>query len=752
MDKKGNRSLVVVMLLLVSVFALAFANAGDITQDSGEVAFTEGSGTENDPYMIYDVHDLQAMRDDLSVHYALADDIDASETSGWNGGMGFEPVGTDEEPFTGSLDGNGFVIEGLYINRPDEWYVGLFGFTGEDALVTNLGVLDAEIIGYSHVAPIVGRNQGTVRDSFATGTTMGDYQHIAGIVGSNPGLVEGSYSDVEVTSNYRWAGGIAGSNWGGTISRSYAMGSVTGYKRVGGITGAITGTVIDSYATGDVHAHRYAGGLVGINYGGTIINCYSTGRVTGGHDLGGLVGFKWGDNPTTTASFWDEQTSGLSVSPGGGIGKSTVEMMDIQTFSNAAWDIVAVDDPNEPADDHIWSIVHTETYPFLNFGHRVEEGIFKVDIIEAEVEVYKDIGIPGLQVIVTVHYTVTNTGETDTQDIDFNVIADKDESTVFTDIYPGLTLENGEVHQGTFTWTTNTVDDAGWYTAEVASQDDEDRYEVQIPSYGNLRVIHSENKEHNLVTWESTDEDVTQYYIYRAISKDGPWDETTMIEIVDADGSQEYTYIDLDRGFYDDVTWWYMVKEVGSDGLSSLDEQYPEQEPVPLTLTLSTTLESDGWNFISFNVVPVDGSIVSILADIQGSYDRLMYYDASEDRWFSYVPGRPEHFNCLQSLDRTMGVWIKMNSEAELRITGYAPKNTDITLYPGWNMVGYPSNTNRIGAEILPEEVSKVGVFNRYAPYHVEYIYDLSTLILVKGRGYWIYNDADYPVVWTVDH
>jgi len=71
-----------VMLLLVSVFAFAFANAGNLTQDSGEVAFTEGSGTENDPYSLYDVHDLQAMDNDRSVSNALADDIDASETSG----------------------------------------------------------------------------------------------------------------------------------------------------------------------------------------------------------------------------------------------------------------------------------------------------------------------------------------------------------------------------------------------------------------------------------------------------------------------------------------------------------------------------------------------------------------------------------------------------------------------------------------------------------------------------------------------
>jgi hypothetical protein len=52
-----------------------------------------GSGTVGDPYIIYDVTDLQAMINNLAAYYELANDIDASATSGWNGGLGFEPVG-----------------------------------------------------------------------------------------------------------------------------------------------------------------------------------------------------------------------------------------------------------------------------------------------------------------------------------------------------------------------------------------------------------------------------------------------------------------------------------------------------------------------------------------------------------------------------------------------------------------------------------------------------------------------------------
>ena len=84
---------------------------------------------------ITDVNDLQNMNLDLAGTYWLANDIDASATVGWNGGQGFAPIGNsgDSEPFTGTFNGFGHIISGLYINRvitrvaPDVYNLGLFG-------------------------------------------------------------------------------------------------------------------------------------------------------------------------------------------------------------------------------------------------------------------------------------------------------------------------------------------------------------------------------------------------------------------------------------------------------------------------------------------------------------------------------------------------------------------------------------------------------------------------------------------------
>ena len=62
--------------------------------------------------------------------YLLTQDIDATDTATWNDGSGFEPIGDDITPFTGFFDGQGYVISGLVINRPDEEFVGLFGVVG----------------------------------------------------------------------------------------------------------------------------------------------------------------------------------------------------------------------------------------------------------------------------------------------------------------------------------------------------------------------------------------------------------------------------------------------------------------------------------------------------------------------------------------------------------------------------------------------------------------------------------------------
>jgi hypothetical protein len=71
----------------------------------------------NDPYVIRDLCDLQAMKSNLTSNFKLNGNLDASDVAAWNGGDGFDTIGDETHEFTGSLRGFGKVISNLAMNR-----------------------------------------------------------------------------------------------------------------------------------------------------------------------------------------------------------------------------------------------------------------------------------------------------------------------------------------------------------------------------------------------------------------------------------------------------------------------------------------------------------------------------------------------------------------------------------------------------------------------------------------------------------
>jgi methylglyoxal synthase len=310
-------------------------------------------GCAPSPIEIRDWYDLHATRNNLGGDYILMNDLDstsagytelASETA--NGGRGWEPIGTadetSDEQFTGRLNGQGHEIRDLFINRPDENYVGLFTHISwtrhieNVGVVENIGVVNADVTGSAQVGALVGHNEGLVNNSYSSGSVTGE-ERVGGLVGWNQATLSNSYSSCSVTGEER-VGGLVGDNWydRGILSNSYSTGSVTGDSQVGG--------------------------LVGVNFYGTVTNSYSTGSVTGDSQVGGLVGY---NKATVNNSFWDRVTSEMEESDGG-TGKATAEMVDIATFSGAAWDICGVT-PGVTNPACTWNIIDGQTYPFLSW-------------------------------------------------------------------------------------------------------------------------------------------------------------------------------------------------------------------------------------------------------------------------------------------------------------------------------------------------------------------------------------------------
>ena len=135
---------------------------------------TDGDGTSSNPYVVTTLDELQAVQSDLSADYVLGNDIDASETEMWNSGAGFTPIGNYEDPFSGSFDGQGYTVDGLYINRPNTNYVGLFGGT-DSSDIFNIGVTNSNVTGNTNVGGLVGQNKGysDITKSYSRGTVTG---------------------------------------------------------------------------------------------------------------------------------------------------------------------------------------------------------------------------------------------------------------------------------------------------------------------------------------------------------------------------------------------------------------------------------------------------------------------------------------------------------------------------------------------------------------------------------------------------
>ena len=360
---------------------ISVAADGDCTLGTNEEYFAHGDGTVADPYKIYTAKQLNHVRQHLNKSFILMTDINlagwnAAETDTGNAqtdGKGWEPIGnnstsTSASRFTGSFDGAGHKITGLWINRESTDYVGLFGYIGAGGSVSGLGVKEsaAGISGNGNVGGIAGYNQGTIANCYNTGAVSGNYS-VGGVAGFNYGTIQNCYNTGAVGGNGNNVGGVAGWN-NRTITNCYNTGAVTGTGNVGGVagvngsgstiqncynTGAVSGngnnvggvagfngggTIANCYNTGAVSGNSYyVGGVAGYNDSGTIQNCYNTGAVSGYSNVGGVAGYS--NNTIANCYYNTENYTGNAIGGEGGSvsnveGLNTAKMTGINALNN----------------------------------------------------------------------------------------------------------------------------------------------------------------------------------------------------------------------------------------------------------------------------------------------------------------------------------------------------------------------------------------------------------------------------------
>lgn len=240
--------------------------------------------------IIRNLTDLQNAKLNLGGFYALAGNLDASSTSSWNGGLGFDPIGTDSNRFTGVFEGLGHSISNLYINRPVTDNVGLIG-AADGAKIRHLTLTNANITGHNNVGALAGSFSNGAVDYIKASGTVGGIDKVGGIFGSASALdFDQGKSSINVKGGND-VGGLAGTATGTSDINSVEItGTVEGTgDRVGGIAGALDGKGIYLKTSGSVTGKNLTGGLFG-QASGDIRQSYSTSIVNGAANVGGLVG------------------------------------------------------------------------------------------------------------------------------------------------------------------------------------------------------------------------------------------------------------------------------------------------------------------------------------------------------------------------------------------------------------------------------------------------------------------------------
>jgi parallel beta-helix repeat protein len=141
---------------------------------------------------------------------------------------------------------------------------------------------------------------------------------------------------------------------------------------------------------------------------------------------------------------------------------------------------------------------------------------------------------------------------------------------------------------------------------------------------------------------------------------------------------------------------------LGSDRIGdknySIDSDSVDNYPLMLPIGPFVFLYK-GWNLISLPYIQSDTNLESVLSSINGSYDAIQWYNISDtsDPWKHNYISKPPNLNDFQEINHTLGFWIHITDPGGVlfEYSGTQPtSNQTISLYPGWNMVGYPSLTS----------------------------------------------------------
>lgn len=368
--KVANKDYVKGVMMPETTVILYYSNINTWDKTTVATSFANGSGTEDDPYLITSGAELAYLRDQVDtgntyegVYFKMGGSIDLADS---NFVIGEGATYT----FGGVFDGNNCSIRGLNISGTTTMQA-LFSNVTATGIIKNLSTYGT-VSGGQYTGGVVGRNVGGKIQNCTnyTNVTHANANGAGGVAGGSTGTIINceNYGTISCSSSKNnKTGGVVGAIEGGNVSYCTNYGTVNGYSRIGGIAGeaqqattlldhlynygAVTGATeriggiagqcdtnlsnAINYGTikGTIAAtsNSYTGGIVGVSSKEkTISNCENKGSIEcSGLFSGGIVGCVASNTTTTIKDCVNNGTinstsNGTGGIVGGGVGKTSI--------------------------------------------------------------------------------------------------------------------------------------------------------------------------------------------------------------------------------------------------------------------------------------------------------------------------------------------------------------------------------------------------------------------------------------------
>ena len=184
-------------------------------------AFVNTTGSSFDDYP--NINASAVLKKDIVINEGDLSGYDGISANSWRT---WTPIGKFRYGYyTGTFDGQGHTISGLYCDANSRSYTGLFEYNR--GIIQNVGIVNSYFKSENTVGGVCGDNEKIIKNCYNTGTVSG-VDTAGGVCGYNCGTLENCYNTGTISGTGNYIGGVCGDNYidssnNGIVKNSYYL-------------------------------------------------------------------------------------------------------------------------------------------------------------------------------------------------------------------------------------------------------------------------------------------------------------------------------------------------------------------------------------------------------------------------------------------------------------------------------------------------------------------------------------------------